>query len=265
MKEFREFLEKRWWQGIGGIAGIAALVLVVLQFLGIVHISGIAVSIAVNIILAITLALVATRATKWKRKYEHVSSELEKIKGLVERQKEASKPKRVLLPNSSSIWKLSLDNVLLNELYGQAYGRAASRYHDAKLCGFTILVFPHGGDKVSILFHFCSQWAGRECTFIISEIGDMEENLPNKPIELGATFFGELPWIQCPNWPEFLRLSCEKAHPLSPARWSNYMLLVTVKEGKLRWSISFEDGVTGETSWFRWDGKSEPIPREEHG
>lgn len=259
MKEFREFLEKRWWQGVGGIAGIAALVLVVLQLRGIVHISGLTVSIALNIMLAIALALVAVRASRWKRKYERVSSRLERLEGLAERQKEARKQKRVFLPDPSSIWKLNIDNVLLNELYGQAYSRAVSRYHDAKLSGFAILVYPYSGDRVSIHFEFCSQWAGRQCTLMISEIGAMEESFPHGPIELGATF-DELPWIQCPSWPEFLRLSCEKARPLPPADWSGYVLAV---EGKFRWSISFEDGVTGEESWLYWDGKGEPIPREQ--
>lgn len=265
MKKFKEFLEKRWWQGVGGIAGLVALVvLAVLQFRGIVHISGLAVSIAVNIILAIALALVAVRATRWKRKYERVSGKLEEIKGLVEEQREAMEEqreamrrKRVFLPDPNNVSKLNIDNDLLNELYGQAYSRAVSKYHDAKLSSLTILVYPYKDDRVSIHFNFYSQWAGRQCTLMIGEIGDMRESLPNKPTEGEATF-EELPWVRDPNWPQFLKKSCEKVGPLPPAPGSDCFLLAEAG-GNFRWRVAFEDGVTGKVFWLRWDGKGEPI------
>jgi hypothetical protein len=274
MREFREFLEKRWWQGIGGIAGIAALVFVVLQFLGIVHISGIAVSIALNIIFATVLVVLIVWGTKWKRKYQRVSSRLEETKGLVEKQmegikgleetlKEAKKRKRVLLPDPNNISRLNVDNDLLNELYGQAYGGAVSKYHDAKLSGFAILVYPYSDDRVSIHFEFHSQWAGRKCTFMIGEIGDMKESLPNEPVEREATF-DELPWIQNPNWPQFLKKSCEKVGPLPSAPQTNYILSADAYRER-QWRLLSKDGVTGKMSDFDWDGIGEPIPWEKFG
>jgi hypothetical protein len=261
MKNLKEFLEKRWWQGVGGIAALIAIVIAILQWQGIVNISGLALSITLNIILAIALAVVAVLARRWKRRGEQLSSRLEEVAGVVERQKEAMKPKRVLLPDPNCIWKLNIDNVLLNELYGQAYGHAVDKYHDAKLSGLAILVHPYFEDtRVSIHFEFYSQWAQRQCTLIIHEIGDMTESVPSKP-EATAEIFEELPWIRDPNWPQFLRQSCEKVGPLSPALWTHYTLSAYAREED-RWSITFEDGVTGKEFWFYWDGKGEPMPRE---
>lgn len=263
MKEFKEFLEKRWWQGIGGIAGIAALVLAVLQLRGIVHISGLAVSIAVNIILAVVLALVAVRASRWKRKYERVSTSLEEIKGRVEEQKEVRIRKRVLLPDPDYIWRLNIDNTLLTELYGQAQGRAITKFHDAKLRDVAILVFPYekDEDRVSVHFGFYSQWADRGCTYIVSEMRDMRESRPDKLEKWERVTFDELPWLKDPNWPQFLKKSCEKVEPLSPADWTNYQICAMAWR-KPPWSVTFEDGLTGKESNFSWDGKGEPIPEE---
>jgi len=252
----KEFLEKRWWQGIGGIAGVMALVLVILQFRGIVHISALTVSIAVNIILAIALALVAVRAISWKHKYEAASNRLKEKKETLKRQ-------RVLLPDPNNVGQLNIDNAFLNERYGQAYARAVNKYHDAKLSSFAISVNPHWDDKVSLHFDFYSQWARRECTFIISEIGDMRESLPDRPKVAGATF-DELPWIRDPSWPQTFKKSCEKVGPLSPARWTNYMFWAKAGEGS-PWTISFEDGVTGEESYLHWGGEGKPIERCEDG
>jgi len=269
MREFREFLEKRWWQGIGGIAGIIAIVIGILKWQGI-GISGLAVSITLNIIFVAALVIIAIWATKWKRKCEVASSRLGELQRLVgetieaiKAQKKVTGLKRVLLPDPNNISKLNVDNDLLNELYGQAYSRAVSKYHDAKLSGFAILVDPYSDDRVSIHFDFHSQWAGRECTFMIGEIGDMQESLPNEPVEREATF-DELPWIQEPNWLQFLKKSCERAGPLSPARWSGYILSADAGRDP-QWWIYFSDGVTGKKSRFDWDGIGEPIPRGEFG
>lgn len=264
MKNLKEFLEKRWWQGVGGIAGLVALVLVILQFLGIVHISGLAVSITVNIILAIALALVSIRAIRWKRRGEHLSSRLEEIAGLAERQKEAKKRKRVLLPDPNCIWKLNIDNVLLNESYGQAYGHAVNKYHDAKLSCLAILVHPYADDRVSIHFSFYSKWADRVSSFGISEVGDIHEFLPDKPAasNFERTTFDELPWNREQNWLQFLKKSCEKVGPLSPDRWTNYTLSA-YPHAESPWLMHFEDGVTGKEIWLDWDGKGDPMPREE--
>jgi hypothetical protein len=263
MKNLKEFLEKRWWQGVGGIAALIAIVIAILQWQGIVSISWLAVSIMVNIMLAVALAVVAVLARRWKRRGEQLSSRIGEIEGLVERQKEARKRKRVLLPDPNCTWKLSVDNALLNELYGQAYGLAVNKYHDAKLSGLGILVSPYRHDRVSILFDFYSRWARRECTFFISEILDMTESVPSKPKAAGATF-EELPWIRDPNWQQFLKKSCEKAGPLSPAFNTGYILSADAGEGP-QWWISFTDGVTGKECRFDWDGKGEPMPWEKFG
>lgn len=254
----REFLEKRWWQGVGGIAGIIALVLVMLQFLGIVNISGLAVSIALNIILAIALASIAIWATKWKHKYEDTSSRLEKITGLMKKPER----QRILLPDPNYIWKLNIDNTLLTELYGQGHGLAITKFHDAKLSGLDIIVYPYREDRVSIMFSFYSQWGNRECTYIISETRDIKESLPSEPAEFKATF-RELPWLQHPNWPQFLRKSCEKVGPLPQADWTIYHLSIYAQASQeALWDVSFEDGVTGKKFNFSWDGKGEPISED---
>ena len=247
MKNLKEFLEKRWWQGVGGIAGLIAIVIGILQWRGIVNISWLAVSIAVNIILAIALTVVAIRARKWKRRGEQLK-----------------KRKRDLLPDSNCIWELNIDNVLLNELYGQAYGLAVNKYHDAKLSHLAILVYPYLDDRVSIQFSFYSKWADRVSTFVISEIGDIYELLPDKPAaaKFERTTFDELPWNREQNWMQFLKKSCEKVGPLSPDSWTHYMLLALSGAGH-HWSMSFKDGVTGKESWLNWDGKGDPVPREE--
>ncbi len=257
----KEFLEKRWWQGVGGIAGIIALVFVVLQFLGIVNISGLGVSIALNIMLAIALALIGIWATRWKRKYENASSRLEKSEGLLMKWMKKSERQRVLLPDKDEMWRLNIDNALLTQLYGQAHGLATTRFHDAKLCGLDIIVYPYDPlDRVSIMFSFYSRWADRKCTYILGETRDMTESQPSKPAkcEEDRVTFHELPWVKDLDWSQFIRKSCEKVGPLSPARWTGYHIS-TAAWLELQWSISFKGGVTGKESDFSWDGKGEPI------
>lgn len=259
----KEFLEKRWWQGIGGIAGITAIVIGLLQWRDILHISGIAVSIALNIIFAIVLVVLIVWGINWKRKYKDATSRIEEM------QRETEKPferKRVLLPDSTNISRLNIDNALLNELYGQASGHAVNKYHDAKLNALVILVHPYNPTLgVSIMFYFYSEWANRVCRFHISETQDMHELLPGYPAGgSDKATFDELPWLRDQNWPHFLKKSCERVGPLSPNPWTDYMLSAYAFRA-LHWGITFEDGVTGKRSRFEWDGIGEPIPCEGDG
>jgi hypothetical protein len=277
----KEFLEKRWWQGVGGIAGILALVFVVLQFLGIVSVLGL--SIALNIIFVGALVVLAIYAIKWKRKSEEVGSRLketqetlrktqeflDKVQELLDDTEEilrrvAPERARVLLPDANDISKLSIDNTLLSQLYGEAYGRAVAKYHDAKLRALAILAYPYAPlDRVSIHFDFYSRWADRLCTYFLGEVGDMVESEPDKPAQFGLErmIFDELPWLAAPDWPQFLKKSCEKVGPLSPARWTTYQLWARAGP-EPQWGISFGDGITGKEFDFSWDGKGDPMAKE---
>jgi len=272
----KEFLEKKWWAGVGVIVAITLFVLGILERRDILHISGIAVSIALNIIFVIVLVVLIVWGIKWKRKYEAATRRIEEMQGAatevmkglevlkkdIEAEKKAIERKMVLLPDETNISRLKIDNALLSELYGQACGRAVDKYHDAKLNGLSIVVHPYtpSGDKVAILFDFYSKWANRVCRFYISETEDMHELLPDHPAEESdKATFDELPWVKAQNWAQFLKKSCEKVGPLSPNPWTNYMLSADAHR-KLQWWISFEDGVTGKRSNFDWDGIGEPIP-----
>ena len=258
----KEFFEKRWWTGVGAAAGIAAIVLSILQYRGI-DISLIHISIAANIVLGIALAIIARQARKWKRKYEDANSRLEKIMAMLEKRAQGSKRKGFFLPDINAIWKLNIDNALLTQLHGQALGLAVTKFQDAKLCDFDIIVNPYQNDRVSILFRFYCGLADRACIFIIGEQGDWHESLPSEPVidELHRITFNELPWLSAPDWLQFLRKSCEKVGPLSPATWTQYHMATRAYMNE-KWSISFKDGVTGAESNFSWDGKGEPTQEE---
>ena len=251
----RQFFEKRWWGGVGVIIALILGLPALLQYFGKVDIPWLAVTIALNIILVVTLVLVAIWITKLKRKYEDASSRLKK-------QEQPRKRQRVLLPDLNYICRLNIDNVLLTELYSQAHGLATTRFHDSKLNSLHIIVRPYHEDRVSIIFGFYSQWGNRKCTCIVSEIRDITESLPSKPAEFEATF-DELPWLRDPDWLEFLKKSCEKVGPLSQADWTMYHLstYAWASQEKL-WHVSFEDGGTGKEFGFSWDGKGEPIPED---
>ncbi len=260
----KEFLEKRWWQGVGGIAGIIALVLVVLQFLGIVNISWLGFSIAINIIFGMALALVVIWAIKWKHRYVDVNGRLEKIKEIMEKQPRTMKVKRVLLPDPKYIWKLNIDNALLMDMYGEAHANAITDFHDARLADLDIIVYPYAPrDRVSILFGFYSRWADRVCTYIITESIDMHQSVPSEPAtdDSDRVTFSELPWIRDSDWSQFLRKSCEKVGPISPARWTLYHLSTRAWREPL-WSIDFKDGVTGREFKCSWVGEGEPVIEE---
>ena len=240
----REFLEKRWWGGVGVIIALILGLPALLQYFGKVDIPWLAITIALNIILVVTLVLVAIWITKLKK------------------QEQPRKRQRVLLPDLNYICRLNIDNALLTELYSQAHGLATTRFHDSKLSRLSIIVHPYQEDRVSIMFGFYSQCGSRDCTCIVSEIRDIKESLPSKPAEFKATF-DELPWLRDPDWLEFLKKSCEKVGPLSQADWTMYHLYTHASGPKEQlWDVSFEDGVTGKEFRFSWDGKGEPIPED---
>lgn len=258
----KEFLEKRWWGGVGVIIALILGVPALIQFWGKVNISWLAVTIALNIILVITLALVAIWITKLKRKYEDANNRLEKSKGLLMELMKKSERQRILLSDPNHIWKLNVDNDVLTKLYGEAHGQATTKFHDAKLADLDIIVNPYkSGDRVGILFSFYSRWADRKCTFIVGETVDVHESVPSEPAkdDNDRVTFEELPWLKNLNWPQFIRKSCEKAEPLSPSDGSIYHVSTRAWQ-EPPWDISFRDGITGKEFRFSWDGKGDPIP-----
>ena len=259
----KKFFEKLGWQGTGRIVGVIVLALIVWQLWDAVGISWLAVSIALNVILVIILALVALRIKSWKRKYENTRARLEMTKETLAQNIEAQ---RFGPQDQNYIWKLDIDNALLTKLYGQAYSLAITEFHDVKLNGISIMVNPYQAtDRTSILFRFYSRLADKERTYILCETGDMAEPPPSEPAkqEESRVTFDELPWVKYPDWSQFIRKSLEKVVPLSPTGETFYHIY-TFAHLEPQWSICFKDGVTGEESIFSWDGRGDPISQELH-
>lgn len=258
----KEFLEKRWWGGVSVIIALLLGIPALIQYFGEVNISWLAVTIALNAILAIALILVAVWNARLKHKYENISGRLEEIKEFVEKQMKTMKQQRVLLSDPDYIWKLNIDNTLLTQLHGQAHGLAMIEFEDAKLSRLGIIVNPYQAhDRVSILFTFYSKWADRVCTCIVTEVRNMNKSVPSHPAtdELDRVTFDEPPWLRDPNWPQFVRKACEKAGPLSRADWTGYHVSA-MAWNEPPWDISIKDGATGREVDFSWDGKGDPIP-----
>jgi len=64
----------------------------------------------------------------------------------------------ILQPEDADITRIGIDNKLLNQLYEQALGQAITKYHDAELSGFNLVVYPYMTvlARVNIYFYFTS-------------------------------------------------------------------------------------------------------------
>jgi len=268
----KNFLEKRWWGGVGVIVTLILGVPALIQLIGKAQVSWLAVTITLSIVLAIVIILLTIWNMKLQGKYKDVNTRVQNIRELLKQQhgheQEDKKNTMILLPDPNYIWKLNIDNTLLTQLCGQAHGLALDKFSDAKLHDMSIQVNPYNdNDRVTVYFEFYSKWADRRIAFYFNERGNMEE-LRSYPAEIEADrlVFNEMPWLRDPDWPDFLRKSCEKVDPLSHDLFTSYHLSTQVQFPplyELPWTILFEDGVTGKTYRLEWDGKGEPITEED--
>jgi hypothetical protein len=161
-----------------------------------------------------------------------------------------------LLPDVTEITKLKIDNDFLDRLYEEARSKAVKAYNDAKLSEFSIQAFPFRKPaSVHIYFYFYSKWANRTCHFQYSQSTHaLKHYTPNKQAmaEFQKGVFEDLPWKTSPHFLQALSKIYDKIKPLPSAEDTNFSLskLATDKN----WSIKFEDGLSGNDYWFKWDG-----------
>jgi predicted nucleotide-binding protein len=150
-----------------------------------------------------------------------------------------------------------INNDFLNKIYEQAYNEATSKYHDAKLGGFGIYIWPFfSDDRVKIYFYFNSNSAKRQCVFKFSDTNYQVEYIPPDGFIEKEETFNALPWEKSPNWLLFIKRKYAKIAPLSPVLQTNYSLLVfQIKEDRQTWILKFSDGFSGREHKFTWYGK----------
>jgi hypothetical protein len=164
----------------------------------------------------------------------------------------------LLLPDTTDITKLGIDNNFLDKIYEEARSKAVNTYNDARLSYFAIQVFPFEKARsfVCVYFDFYSKWAGRICSFQYSDLSStLRHSMPNKPAttDYQKGLFGQLPWKTNPRYLELLRRCYDRIKPLPSVEGTNYLLFVNGSQE--HWSLKFEDGLNGNEYWFDWDGK----------
>jgi hypothetical protein len=169
------------------------------------------------------------------------------------------------LVDSNYIWKLSIDNSVIDELYNKAHDLAVNELHDATLTAFYIIVYPYWQNPaLVVIFDFYSQWTDRSLSFSSSNMNDVVQNGDQKQNTLNTytTIFDELPWIQNPEWQLFLRKSYEKVS-ISLQKNENTHYQITASAGlNPHWVSVFVDGSTEQIYRFSWDGQGDPISLE---
>jgi hypothetical protein len=164
-----------------------------------------------------------------------------------------------LLPDITKITRLNIDDRLLDQIYEEVHRRAINIYHDAQLSYFTIQVFPFqlSGTSVNIYLNFYSKWADKICKFAYHDPSGQLDHMPPDKRPTFDSFkrsFTTLPWKESPQWMEFLNRVYAKIGPLSSASGTFYHLSAEPNQ-KIRWTVSFEDGFSGNEYSFRWNGK----------
>jgi len=169
---------------------------------------------------------------------------------------EGEKQKSALLPDSTHITKLSIDESLLDEIYEQAQRKAISIYHDTQLSEFTIQVFPFMDIKVSIYLEFYSKWANKTCMFTYSDSSpQVKHSPPDKRPKFGSDrLFTALPWKESPQWAQFLEMAYAKIGPFATALGTHYHLYASPNRNT-HWHLSFNDEFSGTEYNFEWNGK----------
>jgi predicted ATPase len=162
-----------------------------------------------------------------------------------------------LLPDISLITKLNIGEAFLDKLYEETQKEAIAIYSDAELTRFEIQVLPYheSGPCVYIYLRFYSRQKNRICSFRNLDSNNKFEHLkPDKrPISLQNTEgLNFLPWKKYPNWIECIRIAREKiVEPLSQNEMTGYYVFYSQPDA---WRILFEEGSSGDTYPFSWDG-----------
>jgi hypothetical protein len=179
----------------------------------------------------------------------------------VPRAQEEQKLKSVLLPDGADFASLSIDNDFLNQLYGQAYRHAITKYHDAKLGSFVLDVYPFmtAFPRVQISLYFRSLSTKRQCRFDFDDKDNQIRNiLPDGFIknEHQMNSFSTLPWDRSPHWLQFLKQMYGGISPLSQVTGTHCSLHVFPhEEDNATWLLSFKDGFQGRVFDYEWNGK----------
>lgn len=221
----------------------------------------------VAVLVAVFLGIPSLILTYEKMKPEESSAqgkaerkhEKERIKLPTPSRARRKKEKSALLPENANITKLNIDDNLLDSIYEQAHRKAIDIYHDAQLSGFTIQVFPfrEAGSKVTIYLDFYSKWADKICVFRYSDIfPQVEHGPPDKRPKSDSRreVFTTLPWKKSPQWKRFLNRVFAKIGPFAPASRTMYHLRAHPSK-KTYWSLSFDDGFSGNEYSFEWNGR----------
>lgn len=256
----RDFLDKILQNVIANLiaAGVIAglgIAIVLLRKEGIT----LTISVSINILLiGACLWLIVSKVKKEKPKQKQAVSQILTAKQdeVPEQESEivqtAAMPKYNLLPDPKKMTELNLDNPFLTEVYGKLYSLALKWSDDARLSGFSIHVYPYReyGSKVSIQLEFFSSWAKMSRVWCFDDKGDISEvGLPKHKTEEIPTF-GELPWVQCPDWLKTLQKAYVQVGKLPEVERTNYRVQTSVSLG--RWLFIFQDGVSGKEHKFEW-------------
>jgi hypothetical protein len=161
-----------------------------------------------------------------------------------------------LLPDTTKITKLEIDDKFLDKTYEEARSKAVNVYDDAGLSHFSVQVFPFKDNPmVCVYFDFYSKWANRICSFQYSDLSSkLTHCLPNKLARTAEReVFKDLPWKTSPHFLQVLSKVYDRIKPLSSVKDTHYILFVTAFQE--HWTIKFEDGLNGNEYWFDWDGK----------
>jgi len=157
------------------------------------------------------------------------------------------------------ITKLPIDNSLLNDIYKEARSKAIDIYQDAQLSSFSIIAFPFSRmvSRYTVFLTFYSKWANKTCEFILFENSqEVEHSPPDKRAKFGYErgVFTTLPWIENPQWKQFIEKAYRKIEPLTPVKSSRYNLQARPPPN-MYWYLNFEDGFSGAEYPFHWNGK----------
>jgi hypothetical protein len=163
-----------------------------------------------------------------------------------------------LLPDTTEVTKLEMDDVLLDKIYEQARSEAVKTYDDAGLSSFSIQVYPFesGRPSVYIYFVFYSKWANKICDFQYSDLtSSLKHYTPDKraKTDVYRRVFSTLPWKTSPQFLRALKLAYDKIKPLPSVKGTSYLFFRLASQD--HWSLKFEDGTSGEEYSFSWNGQ----------
>jgi hypothetical protein len=175
-------------------------------------------------------------------------------------------PANMLTVDETDMWKLNINNALLDKLYEEAYNLAILDIQDAKLSEFDIDVFPYSTtSKVRITYCFYSNEAERELDYVFNDRLNisLERDISGIAIVNRVTF-ESLPWLTTQEWMSTIKKACENVGPLTPDDHTGYLVWV-VNSPKLTWHINISDSVNWHWTLFAWDGQGGPVLVKQFG